>query len=99
MDNLRIDYKILRTKADTMQAKVNQIEAALNNSELNMNKTRDYFQGVGADALLAKYADLKKVMPNFIDEMNKYIAFLRQTANEYEKLDNTIAQKAQNLAS
>lgn len=93
--NIKVRPEELRNSAETMEKLIEGMKSNLKSATDVMEGTRDSFESNAANELRSKYTELTNKFPTFYNEMTSYVAFLRKTASDYEKLD----QEIQNIAN
>lgn len=84
----------IKEYAKRMQTKISEMRECLEVATLEMNKTSDSFEGLGAREFLNQYMSLKTRFDDFYAVMGSYAEFLLKTAIKYEELDQNISKSA-----
>lgn len=97
MENVSIKPEVLRSSANEMKSKVDLMRGNLETASNVMNQTSESFESSAAEALRAKYNELKPKFESFYNEMLSYAEFLEKTANLYDQTNQSIEAAAKEL--
>lgn len=97
MEGITIRPEELRSSSSEMKTKINAMRDALQKASSIMNSTSVAFVASSADAMREKYNSLKAKFDMFYEEMASYAEFLEKTAASYEKADDEITKKANDI--
>lgn len=83
--NLSINSSTLVNAANKMEDAANRIDAAIRRIDSAVAELKESWNDELAMKYLAKYEDLKKVLPEFQGAAHNYSAFLNAVVNAYLK--------------
>ncbi len=96
-DGLKISTKQLRDSANSIRSYCDQMQRALEAATTKIRGTTDSWQSGGAEKLRSQFDMLAPKFNDFYDEVQRYAAFLDNTANTYDAADQKLQQKAEEL--
>lgn len=102
MNQEKISYEQMRTKADSLRTSANKLQGIFDNVKVEIGKigTEDTWKSTAATEFVNKFNSLAGKFPDFIQKVRDCATFIDTTVEAYETSDTRMGQSAdQNLSS
>ncbi len=96
MSDIYVDANGILSIADQLQIQITKLQSVFQeqNANFEMINLSSIWSSNSQGACYSKYKEISKQYDNIIKSLNTYAVFLKNTANAYQSLDDTISAAA-----
>lgn len=95
MAQVVVDSNVMRDKAQVIETSASNIQKLYSEMLQEVNSTASKMKGQTIDTQKQKFASMQKNFEIIAKDMQAYSNFLKQAAEEYDKVEKTGLQQAQ----
>lgn len=95
MAQVVVDSNVMRDKAQVIETSASNIQKLYSEMLQEVNSTASKMKGQTIDTQKQKFSSMQKNFETIAKDMQAYSNFLKQAAEEYDKVEKTGIQQAQ----
>ena len=99
MAEIKVNSSVMKEKASNFKNVAKSVEQFTNDMMSEIDSLKQAWEGEAAEALVNKFKGLRKNFEDICKTINQYGDFLTQSAENYDKVEESIKQGAEGQKS